>query len=121
MNRQSYSNTPGYTILLIGVALAFYSALVPHFEAGYRLDILVFLTGMLPYMVYGIAVPLMRSAKVTLTGVAIIVVHAWLIFEHRITGGGDYSDGVIYFVPMALTVLAVPVAILALRHSRHYP
>ena len=64
--------------------------------------------------------PLFRSSLVTLAGVIIVVVHAWLIFELRIVGNGDYSDDRIYFVPMAAALAAVPVTILAMQKCCKY-
>ena len=120
MNERPIVNVPGYTVLVIGLILSLFAAFVPHFTAGYRLNFLVFVTGMLPYLVYGIAVPLFRSGLVTLAGVIIVVVHAWLIFELRIVGNGDYSDDRIYFVPMAAALAAVPVTILAMQKCCKY-
>ena len=120
MVEQNKVNTPGYTILFIGVILSLFAAFVPHFTAGYRLNFLVFVTGMLPYLVYGIAVPLFRSGLVTLAGVIIVLVHTWLVFELRIVGNGDYSDDRIYFVPMAAALAAVPVTIMAMQKCCKY-
>ncbi len=120
MTEQKEVNVPGYTILVIGVILSLFAAFVPHFTAGYRLNFLVFVTGMLPYLVYGIAVPLYRSGLVTFAGVIILVIHAWLVFELRIIGNGEYTDDRIYFVPMAAAIAAVPVAILAMQKCCQY-
>ena len=57
MHTQSYANAPGYTLIIIGLILSLISAFVPHFDAGYRLAPGVFFAGLLPYAVYGIAVP----------------------------------------------------------------
>lgn len=120
MNEQTYANTAGYLFILIGLVLSFISALVPHFEAGYHLRLGVLSAGMLPYLVYGIAVPLQRSTLTTLVGLLISLVHAWLIYDQRISGNGDYSDGLIYLVPMGMALVAAPVAMQALKRSGGY-
>ena len=112
MNTQSYANTPGYLFITIGLLLSLASALVPHFEAGYRLMISVFVAGMLPYMVYGMAVPMLRGTLTSLVGLAIVIVHAWLVFNERFIGNADYSDNRIYYGPMLITLFALPLLVL---------
>lgn len=115
MHTQSYANTPGYLFIIIGFTLSLISALVPHFEAGYRLMLSIFVAGMLPYLVYGIAVPLLRSSLTTIVGLLIVAAHAWLVFNHRIIDHADYSDGMIYYGPMLLAVLALPLIVIVLK------
>lgn len=117
MHAQSYVNTPGYLFILIGVVLSTISALVPHFEAGYTLMTSVLVTGMLPYLVYGIAVPLLRGALTSLAGLVIIVAHAWLVFDQRIIGIADYSNNLIYYVPMVMALAVLPLAVIALKKT----
>jgi hypothetical protein len=117
MHARSYANAPGYAFIIIGLALSLISAFVPHFEAGYRLALDVFVAGLLPYMVYGIAVPLMRGSLTTTAGLVIVVVHTWLVFNERIIGHADYSDGLIYYGPMLLALVALPLMVMALKKT----
>ena len=112
MHAQSYANTTGYSLICIGLLLSFISSLVPHFEAGYRLTLSVFVAGMLPYLIYGIAVPLLRGPLTTIVGLVIVVAHAWLVINERFIAGADYSSGLIYFGPMLLAVLAIPLVVI---------
>ena len=75
MHAQSYANAPGYSFIIIGLVLSLISALVPHFEAGYRLMTSVFVAGLFPYMVYGIAVPLLRGSLTTSVGLVLSLIH----------------------------------------------
>ena len=118
MHAQSYTNTFGYLVILTGLTLSLVSALVPHFEAGYRLAFSVFATGLSPYLVYGIAVPLLRGVMVTLAGLVIVLIHAWLVVSERIIGAGDYSDATIYYVPVIMALAATPLAIIAFNKRR---
>ena len=120
MQTQSYSNTAGYAFIAIGVGLSLVSALVPHFSAGYTLKISVFAAGIVPYLVYAVAVPLHRTAMTTLAGLVIVLAHAWLVFNQRFVGHGDYSDGLIYYGPMVLALIALPLAMGGFRNSTHY-
>jgi len=115
VHAQSYANTPGYLIIIIGLTLSLISALVPHFEAGYRLTLNVFIAGMLPYLVYGIAVPLLRGPLTTIVGLLIVLAHACLVINERFIGGADYSSGTIYFGPLLLAVLAIPLVVIAYK------
>ena len=117
MHTQSYTNAPGYSFIIIGLVLSLISAFVPNFDAGYRLALDVLVAGLLPYMVYGIAVPLMRGSLTTITGLIIVVVHAWLVFNQRIIGHADYSDGLIYYGPMLLALLALPLVVIAIKRT----
>jgi len=117
MHAQSYANAPGYSFIIIGLVLSLISALVPHFETGYRLMISVFVAGLLPYIVYGIAVPLLRGSLTTSVGLVIAVAHAWLVFNQRIIGHADYSDGLIYYGPMLLALLALPLIVIAIKRT----
>ncbi len=112
MHTQSYANTPGYLFIIIGLTLSLISALVPHFDAGYTLKPDVFIAGMLPYMVYAVAVPLIPGTLTSIVGLVIVIAHAWLVFNQRILGAGDYSDGMIYYGPILLSLLALPLVVI---------
>lgn len=115
MRSQSYANAPGYAFIFIGLTLSLISALVPHFEAGYRLTLNVFVAGMLPYMIYGIAVPLLRSPLITVAGLLIVAVHSWLVLNERFLDHADYSNGLIYYGPMLMAVLALPLPVIVYK------
>lgn len=115
MRAQSYANTPGYLFIMVGLILSLISALVPHFEAGYRLTLGVFVAGMFPYMIYGIAVPLLRGTLTTIVGLVIVTAHTWLVFNERIIGNADYSSGMIYFGPMLLALAALPLLVIVFK------
>jgi len=120
MHTESYGNTSGYLFILVGIALSVVSALVPHFEAGYRLMLSVLSAGILPYLVYSVAVPLLRGHLTTAVGAVIVVVHAWLVISERIIGEADYSSGRIYYVPLMLAVFTLPLALTAIRKAAKY-
>ena len=102
-------------LIIIGLTLSLISALVPHFDAGYTLMLSVFIAAMLPYMVYAIAVPLLRGTLTAIAGLAIVIAHTWLVYDQRILGDADYSDGMIYYIPLLLSLLALPLAVMAFK------
>ncbi|MDX2506892.1 MAG: hypothetical protein QNL62_20790 [Gammaproteobacteria bacterium] len=68
----------------------------------------VLMAGMLPYIVYGITVPLSRNIVTTIVGLVIVIAHALLVINERIIGKADYDDGMIYYIPMIITVTVLP-------------
>ena len=118
MHAQTYTNTAGYVVILAGLLLSLVSALVPHFEAGYHLSFSVFVAGITPYLVYGVAVPLYRGIWMTLAGLLILLIHAWLVYDERIIGAGVYNDATIYYVPVIMAIAALPLVITAFKNSR---
>lgn len=117
MHTQTYSNLPGYLFILIGLLLSVVSALVPHFQAGYHLMLSIFVAGVLPYLVYSIMVPLSPGPLTTIAGLVIVTVHLWLVITQRIIGNADYSNGLIYLVPIILTVAVLPLVLIAGKKS----
>ena len=73
------------------------------------LDIL--LVGLLPYMIYVIAVPLLPGATNTSVGIALIAAHTTLVVVVRFLG---FSDSLIYIMPIIMAVLVIPLVIVAL-------
>ena len=115
MESQSYTDPAGYLFIVAGMLLAAVSAFVPHFDAGYHLNAAVLIAGLVPYMVYAVPVVLMRGMLTTVTGIALVIVHAWLVASERFAGAADYSSGLIYIVPVVIAVLLLPLVIVALR------
>jgi len=102
-------------VVAAGLVLAFLSALVPFFHAGYVLQYPVLLIGMLPYLVYGVAAPLLDRGLAMLSGLLLLGAHAWLVISERFIGGADYSDGLILYVPLVLALVLSPLLFVALR------
>ncbi len=111
MNEASLS----YGIILLGCGLAFLSAVVPHYDTGYYLMTGVLLTGLLPYLIYALVAALMRGPLVLAGGLVILVLHGILVANERVLGGADYASGMIYYGPLLLAVLGLPLLLRALR------
>ena len=99
----------------LGVALSFASAVVPHYTAGYTLTTGVLLSGLLPYFVYGVAIPYLQGWVLSLPGIVLVVLHAALVARERFLDHADYGDGMIYIVPLVLALALLPVIYLALK------
>lgn len=114
METEHYSNPPGWIIVLYGVLLSFIVAFTPFFDAGYHLNTQLLFAGILPYMVYAIAVPLFTGAITTSVGVALAVAHTSLVMAVRVFGS---SDSLLFSIPLLLAVLMIPLVIVALMKS----
>ncbi|MFA7387333.1 MAG: hypothetical protein WCZ87_06700 [Thiohalobacteraceae bacterium] len=114
---QSHTNHRPFASVLValGVALSFASAVVPHYTAGYTLMMGVLLSGLLPYLVYGIAIPFLQGWVLSLPGVVLVLLHAALVARERFLDHADYGNGLIYLVPLVLAVALLPVVYLALK------
>jgi hypothetical protein len=117
MDTQSLLRPFTYLLLAAGCLLAFLAALVPHFDAGHHLMVSVLLTGLLPYLVFGLALPYLRGWALMLPALLMVAVHAWLVLWQRFVAYQEYSDGMIYFVPLGLTVAATALLAWALHRS----
>ena len=117
MDTQSILRPLTYLLLVGGCLLAFISALVPHFDAGHRLMVSVLLTGLLPYLVFGLALPYLRGWALLLSALLLVAVHAWLVLWQRFVAYQEYSDGMIYYVPLGLTLAATALLAWALHRS----
>jgi len=117
MNTQSLLRPLTYLLLAAGFLLAFVSALVPHYDAGHRLMVSVLLTGLLPYLVLGLALPYLRGWELALPALIGVATHAWLVLTQRFSDDLGYSDGMIYYVPLALAAAATALLVGGLRRS----
>ena len=104
-----------YLFIVVGVAIAGLSAVVPHFNAGYHLAFGVFLAGILPYVVYGALTELLRGWSLVLPGAVIVAAHIWLTVRERYLAYDGYQSAAIYVVPIILAVVVLPLGIVAGR------
>ncbi|MFN2338358.1 MAG: hypothetical protein ABR544_05230 [Gammaproteobacteria bacterium] len=104
-----------YGIILLGCGLAFLSAVVPHYDTGYYLMTGVLLAGLLPYLVYALAAALMKGPLVLAGGLVILVLHGILVVNERVLGGAGYESGMIYYAPLLLAILGLPLLLRTLR------
>jgi hypothetical protein len=61
-----------FAVLALGVALAFLTALVPHYDAGHRLAVDVLMVGLLPYLLYGMSFDYLDGWRLVLPGAAVL-------------------------------------------------
>jgi hypothetical protein len=104
-----------YVLIAVGCVLAAITAVVPNYDAGYKLMFSIFMVGVLPYYVYGCLSGLLRGWALLIPGLVVLVIHAWLTVTQRFLGYDGYADDVIYYGPVLLTLVALPAGIAAGR------
>ena len=105
----------GYGLVVLGCALTFVSAFTPQLALGYYLQFGVVLIGLLPYVIYSIAVTLYESMLTIAYGLGLIGVHTWMVMNVRFIDEGAYSDALLYYGPVILSVALLTLFIMALR------
>ena len=105
----------GNVLVVIGCALAFVSSFTPQLALGYYLEFGVLLVGLLPYLIYSIAVALYQSMLTIIYGIALVAVHAWLVINVNFIVDTANNDNLLYYGPIILTVALIPLFIMALR------
>lgn len=115
MDLRNQQRAPAYAVIAYGIALAFASAVVPHFTAGYHVLGGVLMSGLLPYLIYGLAVPLLRTLTGTVAGLVLAALHTAVVVAERFSGPVDYSDGWIHFAPWLFALALLPLVALGLK------
>jgi hypothetical protein len=110
-------NTPGltYAVIILGVMLAATSAIQPFYDDAYHLRFGVLLSGMLPYLVYAVIAVMLQRPLTSVAGVALIALHAWLVFSVRYSGNVNAGEVMLYTVPILLALALFPLGLIALR------
>jgi len=111
----SYLKILEYLVIAAGVIVAFVSAFEPLAAEGYYLHAGILLVGLLPYFVYSLAVALMNSPLVTLHGVVLLIIHAWIVYAVRLTAAGESGVSLLVYGALVLSLVLIPLVILALR------
>lgn len=97
-----------YIIVALGVSLAFIAAVVPHYDAGYRLDLPVLLAGLAPYLVYSLFTGFVRDNWLCAGGALLLLFDLAFKVRERFLQYDGYADGLIYTAPLiAAGVLAL--------------
>ncbi|MFO8024159.1 hypothetical protein [Thiohalophilus sp.] len=104
-----------YGIIVIGVLLAFIASFEPQPVLGYHLQAGILAAGLVPYFIYSLAVALKSGALVILHGIVVLIIHAWMIDAVRFAGQPDYNVSLLVYGPLVLSLVLIPLLILALR------
>jgi hypothetical protein len=114
----THAKTFGYAVIAAGLVLSFVSAVVPHYT-HHKLLFGVLLVGLLPYLIYGVIVVFLNRTLTIAAGIVVLVIHAGIVIGKRFSDVVDYSDGLIYTVPIIVSLMLLPLAVMALGKPWH--
>ena len=98
-----------YAVIVLGVLIDFAVAVVPNDQVGYRLNVAVMLVGVLPYVVYGSFVDVVRGWSLALAGVALLAVDLLLRVPERYLHFHVFDDHLALYAPLLSTFVILPV------------
>ena len=104
-----------YVIIAGGCILAFATAVVPHYSAGYRLLFGVLAAGLSPYLAYGMLTELLRGWALVVPGLILFAAHLWLTVTQRFLDYDGYQGGAVYYVPLLAALALLTLSITAVR------
>lgn len=102
-----------YGLIAIGCVLAAVTAVVPNYNAGYKLIFSVFMAGIVPYYIYGCLTGMLRGWALLVPGLVLVAVHLWLTVSQRFLAYDGYVNDMIYYGPMVLALAGLPAGIAA--------
>lgn len=105
-------------IIVAGIVLSASAAIIPQYSY-HKLMFGVLLAGLLPYVVYGFAAAFLNTTLSLAAGLTLLVIHAGVVISERFVSDINYSDGTVYYVPLILAALLIPLLIMAARKPWH--
>jgi hypothetical protein len=94
-------------VIIGGVALSFAAAVIPHFTAGYRLEPLILVPGLVLYLIFGILAYFLPARKGAVVGTIILGLHLLVVVQQRWLTNGYEDSSLLSWFPLALTVAAL--------------
>lgn len=110
-----------YIVVALGVALDFAVAIVPLGDIGYRLDGVVLVIGLLPYVVYLSFTDVVRGGWLVVAGVGILLLDIALRLPLRYLHYTGFTDNAIHYAPLLSTFVILPIALgIGVRRERRW-
>ena len=94
-----------YLIIALGCVLAFTTAVVPHYEAGHKLLASVFIASLIPYIIYGALMEVLRDKVLSIVGILIIAIDLLLKLPLRFSSSGVGDGATMMYASFALAII----------------
>ncbi|MBU0656509.1 MAG: hypothetical protein KJ914_15410 [Gammaproteobacteria bacterium] len=107
----------GYVIVAVGLLLSFMGAFIRFLDYTYYLDAWLMTAGMLPYLFYYMIVALHDDRLTNWSGASLLLTHGGAMLWARFVAGMP-DVAWLYYAPLLLTVLLVPLFVRALHKTR---
>ncbi|MGD8642111.1 MAG: hypothetical protein PVG89_15850 [Gammaproteobacteria bacterium] len=118
MENTAHTNVFSVGIIIAGLVISAASAIVPEYT-HYKMMFSVLSAGVLPYVIYAFAAAYLKPALSIGVGFIILAIHAGLVVNERFTENIDYSSGAIYYAPVVITLLLIPLLVMSARKPWH--
>ena len=109
-----------YFIVALGCIVSFAAAVVPFYDAGYKLLVRVLLIGLLPYVVYGLFTDVVHGWPLVVAGALIFGIDVGVKIPERFLCYDGYADGAVYYAPLLASVLAAVILGIGARRERRW-
>jgi hypothetical protein len=97
-----------YTIIIAGVVLSLWIAVVPHFDAGHRLDVYLLLLGLLPYLIYGVLTAVLHRWALLIPGLLTLAVDLLLRLPERLQTADPVDGDWLIIGPVISSLVILP-------------
>lgn len=108
-----------FAIIAIGMLLSLFAAIMPYYPPAYQLRLSVLITGWIPYLVFGLPAALLRRTITPLAGAFVMLVHLLAVLVTRGAVDANTVHSALYWVPLGLATLLIPLAVAAVREPWH--
>jgi hypothetical protein len=98
-----------YGIIILGVLFDFAVAVVPNDQVGYRIDVVALAVGLLPYVIYGSFVDVVRGWLLALAGAAVLGVDLLVKIPERYLHYHAFHDHFVFYAPLVSTFVILPI------------
>ncbi len=107
MKAQFSVKTLVYIIIALGCALAFASAVVPHYEAGHKLLASVIIASLIPYMIYGALMEVIRDTVLSIVGILMFAIDLLVKLPLRFYSSEMTDGATLMYASFALAIIPV--------------
>jgi hypothetical protein len=100
------SSSPAVILAVVGggAALSFASGVLPHYDGAYRLQPLIFFSGLVLYVVYGVLAHFLRGRVRSVSGIIVFALHLAVAMHQRWLTDGYLTNTLLYWFPLVLAV-----------------
>lgn len=99
-----------YLIIAAGCLAAFAAALVPFYNAGYKVDALALAAVLTPFVAYGMFSETLRGPWLLASGLVLLAVCLAVVGDERYLHYDGYHDAFVYWVPSLAAAIVLAIA-----------
>lgn len=99
-----------YVLVLIGLGAAAWAALLPHYDAGFRLHASILVGLALPFVAYASLSQSLRPSWLLVTGLVLTAVTLFFVIKLRGVAAQPQGELSAYAIPLAVAAVWLPLA-----------